>query len=62
MRPSGVKTFIQSDGEITLSLILEKAFENLSIAAGVNTYDGKLTNRNVVDAHGYEYVDLGILI
>ena len=28
------------------------------IKSGVNCYLGKLTNKNVADAHGYEYVDL----
>ena len=37
---------------------LEKACENPAIAAGVNCYLGKLTNKNVADAHGYEYTEL----
>ena len=42
---------------------MEKASaENKAIAAGVNCYLGKLTNKNVADAHGYEYVELGSLI
>ena len=41
---------------------LEKACENPAIASGVNTYDGKITYKNVADALGYEYVDLSILI
>ena len=32
------------------------------ICSGVNTYDGKLTCRNVALAHGYEYTDLKTLI
>ena len=32
------------------------------ICTGVNCYDGKLTNKNVADAHGYEYTDLKSLI
>ena len=32
------------------------------IASGVNTYDGKLTCKNVALAHGYEYTDLKELI
>ena len=41
---------------------LEKACENPAIATGVNTYDGKLTNKNVADALGYEYADLNSLL
>ena len=32
------------------------------ICTGVNCYDGKLTNKNVAEAHGYEYTDLKNLI
>ena len=32
------------------------------IATGVNCYCGKLTNKNVAEAHGYEYTELGRLI
>ena len=32
------------------------------ICTGVNCYDGKLTNKNVADAHGYEYTELKSLI
>ncbi len=32
------------------------------IASGVNTYDGKLTNANVAEAHGYEWTDIHELI
>lgn len=32
------------------------------ICTGVNCYDGKLTNKNVAEAHGYEYSDLKSLI
>lgn len=32
------------------------------ICTGVNCYNGKLTNKNVADAHGYEYTDLKSLI
>ena len=32
------------------------------IASGVNTYNGKLTNKNVALAHNYEYTDLEELI
>ncbi len=36
--------------------------ENPVIISGVNTYDGKLTNKNVAIAHGYEYTELCDLI
>ena len=32
------------------------------ISSGVNTYLGKLTNKNVASAHGYDYTDLASLI
>ncbi len=41
---------------------LEVACNNPAIAAGVNCYLGKVTNRNVADAHGYEYVELNSLL
>ncbi len=41
---------------------LEKACESTAIKAGVNCYAGKLTNKNVAEAHGYEYTDLFELI
>ena len=42
---------------------LEEACRNSSvISSGVNTYDGKLTCKNVAAAHGYEYTDLKELI
>ena len=41
---------------------LEKACENPAIAAGVNCYLGKLTNKNVAVAHGYDFAELGSLI
>jgi alanine dehydrogenase len=42
---------------------LEEAAKNSNaILAGVNCYDGKLVNKNVADAHGYEYTDLITLI
>ena len=42
---------------------LEEACRNSAvICSGVNTYDGKLTCKNVADAHGYEYTDLGELL
>ena len=41
---------------------LEKASrENKAICAGVNCYQGKLTNKNVADAHGYEFFNLDTL-
>ena len=36
--------------------------ESAAIASGVNTYLGKLTNKNVAAAHGYEYTELSSLI
>ena len=42
---------------------LEDAAKNdNAIFTGVNCYDGKLVNKNVADAHGYEYTDLMKLI
>ena len=41
---------------------LEKACANPAIAAGVNCYDGKVTNENVALAHGYEWTELTKLI
>ena len=42
---------------------LEEAAKNSPvISSGVNCYDGRLTNRNVAKAHGYEYTDLKELI
>ena len=41
---------------------LEKACDNPAICSGVNCYLGKLTNKNVADAHGYEYVVLRDLL
>lgn len=41
---------------------LEAACENQAIATGVNCYDGKITNKNVADALGYEFTDLNSLI
>lgn len=41
---------------------LEKACANRAVATGVNCYLGKLTNKNVADAHGYRYTDLMELI
>jgi len=42
---------------------LDKACrESEAITSGVNTYKGKLTNKNVSLAHGYEYTDLKEMI
>ena len=41
---------------------LEAACANPAIATGVNCYQGKLTNRNVAEAHGYEFTALEELI
>jgi alanine dehydrogenase len=42
---------------------LEKAAkDNQAIALGVNCYCGKLTNKNVADAHKYEYTALDTII
>ena len=42
---------------------LEEACRQSSdITSGVNCYLGRLTNRNVAKAHGYEYEDLAELI
>ena len=41
---------------------LEAACENPAIAAGVNCYLGKLTNKNVAAALRYEYTELSSLI
>ncbi len=40
----------------------EACAKNSAIALGVNCYDGKLTNKNVADAFGYEYTELSELI
>lgn len=41
---------------------LERAIENPAVLAGVNCYLGKLVNKNVADAYGYEYTELKSLI
>jgi len=42
---------------------LEEAVKkNAAIKAGVNCYAGKLVNKNVADAHGYEFSELSDLI
>ena len=40
----------------------EACRKSAAVASGVNCYDGRLTNRNVALAHGYEYTDLKTLI
>jgi alanine dehydrogenase len=40
----------------------EAAKKSAVISSGVNCYLGKLTNKNVALAHGYEYADLAELI
>ncbi len=41
---------------------IEKALENPAIALGLNTFDGRLTNQKVAEAHGYEYTDIHSLL
>ncbi len=42
---------------------IEEACRNSAvISSGVNTFDGKLTCKNVAAAHGYEYTDLAELL
>ncbi len=42
---------------------LEEAVKNsVVVASGVNTYLGKLTNKNVAAAHGLEYTELSTLV
>ena len=36
---------------------VEEAIKNTSIRNGLNIYDGKVTNKNLADALGYEYFD-----
>ena len=40
----------------------EACRKNDAICTGVNCYDGKLTNKNVAEAHGYEWIDVKELI
>ena len=40
----------------------EAAKKNNAIKTGVNCYEGKITNKNVADAHGYEFAELAELI
>lgn len=49
-------------GLMIANLGFEKACENEGVKTGVNCYLGKLTNKNVADAHGYDYADLNSLI
>ena len=48
--------------EIAANGLEEACRANPVIVSGVNTYCGKLTNRNVALAHGYEYTELNTLI
>ena len=48
--------------EIAAAGLEEACRKSGVISSGVNTYLGKLTNRNVASAHGYEYTDLGSLL
>ncbi len=41
---------------------LEKALQNPAIALGLNTWQGRVTNRNVALAHGYPYTDVRELL
>jgi alanine dehydrogenase len=49
-------------GLMIANMGLEKACSDHAIELGVNCYLGKLTNKNVAEAHGYEYTDLKDLI
>ena len=49
-------------GLMIANLGLEKACANEAVKSGVNCYLGKLTNKNVADAHGYDYVDLNSVL
>ena len=48
--------------EIAAAGLEEACRKSEVIRSGVNTYAGKLTNRNVAAAHDYEYTDLQELI
>ena len=49
--------------EVPIAIEIKHAAKNSPvIASGVNCYLGKLTNRNVALAHGYEYAELAELI
>ena len=49
-------------GLMIANMGLEKACSDHAIELGVNCYLGKLTNKNVAEAHGYEYTNLKDLI
>lgn len=49
-------------GLMIANLGLEKACGNDGVKSGVNCYLGSLTNKNVADAHGYDFVDLNSVI
>jgi alanine dehydrogenase len=38
------------------------AMDNLSLQRGINTYKGRLTNKEVADAQNREYVDINTLL
>ena len=48
--------------EIAASGLEDACKKDHAVAMGVNCYMGKLTNKNVADAHNYEYTDLQDLI
>ena len=48
--------------EIAAAGLEEACRKSEVISSGVNTYLGKLTNKNVASAHGYEYTDLASLL
>lgn len=48
--------------EIAAAGLEEACRKSEAIRSGVNTYAGKLTNKNVASAHNYEYTDLQELI
>ena len=48
--------------EIAAKGLEQACRESDVICSGVNTYDGKLTCKNVATAHGYEYTDIKSLI
>ena len=48
--------------EIAAAGLEEACRKSEVIRSGVNTYAGKLTNRNVAAAHGYEFTELQELI
>ena len=48
--------------EIAAAGLEEACRKSEVIRSGVNTYAGKLTNKNVAAAHGYEFTELQELI